>query len=138
MTSLGAARYILLTTFRRTGVGVPTPVWFVVDGDELVVTTRLGSGKVKRLRNNPEVTLVECDIRGVVSPDARVLPATAVIDSSPETRARLDALMEEKYDERFREMRAAASAREVPPVSVALRITLSSVGLPSVGLPSVG
>jgi PPOX class probable F420-dependent enzyme len=127
VTSLGASRYLLLTTFRRTGVGVPTAVWVVSDGDELVVTTRLGSGKVKRIRNDPTVTLMACDIRGVVSPDAVAVPATAIIDDTPATRARLDALMEEKYDERFREMRAAASAREVPPVSVALRITLSSV-----------
>ena len=136
MSSLSAARYILLTTFRRTGVGVATPVWFVVDGDELVVTTRIGSGKVKRLRNNPEVTLVACDIRGVVDLDAVAVPGTAIIDDTPETRARLDALMEEKYDERFREMRAAASAREVPPVSVALRITLASAAVSP--LSSVG
>ena len=124
MSSLGAARYISLTTFRANGEGVPTAVWVVDAPGELWVTTRLGSYKVARLHADPRVTVVECDIRGVVAEGAVPVAGTAVVDTSAATRAQLDALMEEKYDERFRQMRAAASARIPRPESVALRITL--------------
>ena len=122
MDSLGAARYISLTTYRSSGVGVATPVWVVESSGELWVTTRAGSYKVARLGVDPRVTVATCDIRGgnLGVPVA----GTAVVDASASTRAVLDALMEEKYGERFREMRAAASARAVRPESVALRITL--------------
>ena len=43
--------YVSLTTFRRTGVPVRTPVWAAPDGATLVVWTRTDSGKVKRLRH---------------------------------------------------------------------------------------
>ncbi len=86
---LGWARTVLLTTFRKTGVGVPTPVWVVRIGDELHVWTNPRSGKFKRIRNNPQVTLVPCTFRGVahgvpVSGTVRVLePAEipALIDA---------------------------------------------------------
>jgi general stress protein 26 len=48
-------KYISLTTFRKNGVGVPTPVWFGENGDKLYVMTRSDMGKVKRIRNNPAV-----------------------------------------------------------------------------------
>jgi PPOX class probable F420-dependent enzyme len=60
------AEFLRLTTFRRSGVGVATPVWFVVDGNALLVTTMDSTGKAKRLRNNPRVTLAVCDRRGRV------------------------------------------------------------------------
>jgi hypothetical protein len=44
-------RFVSLTTFRRDGTPVATPVWIARDGDALVVTTPADSGKVKRLRS---------------------------------------------------------------------------------------
>jgi PPOX class probable F420-dependent enzyme len=64
MTPLPRSEYVSLTTFRRTGVPVPTPVWAAPDGDELVVWTRADSGKVKRLRHTSRVTVAPCDFRG--------------------------------------------------------------------------
>jgi PPOX class probable F420-dependent enzyme len=61
---LPRSTYVSLTTFRRTGVPVPTPVWAAADGDTLVVWTRADSGKVKRLRHTPRVTVAPCDVRG--------------------------------------------------------------------------
>ncbi len=49
---LSAEKYILLTTFRKDGRAVPTPVWAVRDGEALAVWTRADSGKVKRIRHN--------------------------------------------------------------------------------------
>lgn len=73
-------KYISLTTFRKSGVGVATPVWFGERDGKLYVMTRSDSGKYKRLRNNPAVRIAPCNIRGkVIGPDfpaqARVLPA---------------------------------------------------------------
>jgi uncharacterized protein len=72
-------RYISLTTFRKNGGGVATPVWFGQDGDKLYVMTRSDMGKVKRIRNNPQVRVAPSTIRGkVTGPEfaavARILP----------------------------------------------------------------
>ncbi|HUI39545.1 MAG TPA: hypothetical protein VLY86_01300 [Methanothrix sp.] len=51
--------YISLETYKRSGRGVSTPVWFVIDSDKIFVRSYANSGKVKRMRNNSnvEVTL---------------------------------------------------------------------------------
>ena len=64
MSALPHSTYVSLTTFRRTGVPVSTPVWAAPDGETLVVWTRADSGKVKRLRHTPRVTVAPCDVRG--------------------------------------------------------------------------
>lgn len=61
---LGRGSYLLVTTFRKDGTPVPTPVWVGRDGDELIVWTQSKAGKVKRVRNNPSVELTACDARG--------------------------------------------------------------------------
>ena len=65
LDQLGEARTVLLTTFRKNGDPVPTPVWVVRSGDELLVWTNPRSGKYKRIRRNPAVTLVPCSFRGI-------------------------------------------------------------------------
>jgi PPOX class probable F420-dependent enzyme len=72
-------KYISLATFRKNGAKVATPVWFGEDGDKLYVMTRSDMGKTKRVRNNPQVTVAPCTIRGkVTGPEvaavARILP----------------------------------------------------------------
>jgi PPOX class probable F420-dependent enzyme len=72
--------YISLTTFRKSGDAVATPVWFGEQNDKLYVMTRSDSGKYKRIRNNPKVRVAPCSIRGkITGPDfaasARILPA---------------------------------------------------------------
>jgi uncharacterized protein len=79
---LGRGNYLLVTTFRKDGTPVPTPVWVGRDGDELIVWTQAAAGKVKRVRNNPVVELTECDLRGkprgeTVTGTARILDAEA-------------------------------------------------------------
>ena len=59
-------KYICLTTFRKNGAGVSTPVWFGEDGGKLYVMTRSDSGKYKRLRNNPQVQIAPCTMRGKI------------------------------------------------------------------------
>lgn len=61
---LRGQRYVSLTTFRRSGEAVATPVWFALYNGRLYVTTPPDSGKMKRIRNNPEVLLVPSDAFG--------------------------------------------------------------------------
>jgi len=75
---ISGQKYICLTTFRKNGVAVRTPVWFAEKDGKLYVMTRSDSGKYKRLRNNPKVRIAPCTIRGKVtgpefSATARVL-----------------------------------------------------------------
>ncbi len=63
---LGDERFISLTTYRRTGAAVSTPVWVAREGDDLVVTTPADSGKVKRLRHTPRVEMRPCGRTGKV------------------------------------------------------------------------
>lgn len=60
-------KYICLTTFRKSGVGVGTPVWFAERDVKLYVKTRIDSGKSKRIRNNPNVRVAPCNIRGKIT-----------------------------------------------------------------------
>lgn len=78
-SAIHGQKYISLTSFRKTGVGVPTPVWFGEQDDKLYVMTRSDMGKTKRIRNNPQVRVAPCTIRGkVTGPEfaatARLLP----------------------------------------------------------------
>lgn len=76
--SIADEKYVLLTTTRRNGDTVPTPVWIAPLPDGLAgFTTDLTSGKVKRIRNNPSVTLQPCSVRGRVTPGSTVVTATA-------------------------------------------------------------
>ena len=72
-------KYICLTTFRKSGVGVNTPVWFAESADKLYVVTEKKSGKSKRIRNNASVRVAPCTFRGkTTGPSfagrARILP----------------------------------------------------------------
>src|SRR5579863_9126385 len=87
-------KYISLTTFRKTGVGVATAVWFGEDADKLYVMTRSDMGKTKRIRNNPQVRVAPCTIRGTVT--GAEIPATARI-LPPEEQARAQAAIHRKY-----------------------------------------
>lgn len=58
---------VLLTTFRRDGTPVGTPVSLAVDGDHGYFRSPGTAGKVKRLRRNPQVELAPCTARGRVT-----------------------------------------------------------------------
>ncbi len=62
--SLEGQKYVSVTTYRRSGAEVSTPVWFITKDGLLYVWTDASSGKVKRLRNNPKVALAPCKMDG--------------------------------------------------------------------------
>ncbi|KOU16902.1 pyridoxamine 5'-phosphate oxidase [Streptomyces sp. WM6372] len=100
LDELNQGKYVSLTTFRKDGTPVATPVWAVADGGELYVWTRSDSWKVKRIRNNGRVTVRACDVRGRVAEGAAVLEGEArLLDEAGLTRVRK--LMSRKYTWQF-------------------------------------
>ena len=92
LAALADERFVSLTTFRKSGEAVSTPVWIARDGDALIVTTPDGTGKVKRLRNNSSVELRPCDRMGKVADDAPRVAGVAEIvdtDSARETQGHI-------------------------------------------------
>jgi uncharacterized protein len=57
-------RYLSVTSFKRDGTGVATPVWFVSDGTRLFAFTDLNSAKVRRIRRDPHVAVAPCHADG--------------------------------------------------------------------------
>jgi uncharacterized protein len=89
-----AGKYLSLTSFKRDGTGVQTPVWFASDDGHLLVETDADSYKVKRIRRDPHVRIALCDARGrlhgdSVEADARIL--------SEDERERVERLLAQKY-----------------------------------------
>ena len=87
-------KYLSLTSFKRDGTGVPTPVWFASDDGHLLAETDADSYKVKRIRRDPHVRVALCDSRGrvrgeSVEADARILPEDEL--------ERVEGLLAQKY-----------------------------------------
>jgi PPOX class probable F420-dependent enzyme len=79
---LGRERYISLTTFRRDESPVATTVWVVADGGYLYVWTGAETGKAKRIKRNPAVTVAPCTMRGTptgpaVAARSQIVPAAS-------------------------------------------------------------
>jgi uncharacterized protein len=129
LVTLGDERFVSLTTFRRTGEPVATPVWVVRDGDALDVYTTAESGKVGRIRRDPHVELRACDRRGRVADGTPVVPATAVIDESAEGVGLTERLLRTKYGWEFGGVRLLQHAERLfgrtstPRTRVVLRLT---------------
>jgi PPOX class probable F420-dependent enzyme len=87
-------KYVSLTTYRRIGAApVATPVWFVTDGERLLVRTDASSGKVKRLRRDPRVTLATCTARGKITGR----PVEGTVEIEPWGDERIERLFGDKY-----------------------------------------
>lgn len=93
--SLNNQSYLNLETFRKTGAGVKTPVWFVQDGDRIYVRTIADSGKVKRVRNNARVNIAPCKVDGALLGDW--IPAAAREVPDRDTGRRVDRMLDQKY-----------------------------------------
>ncbi|MGW4248275.1 PPOX class F420-dependent oxidoreductase [Nocardia sp. NPDC004722] len=80
--ALRGHRHAVLVTFRRSGEPMPSPVWFGLDGaGNAYIFTERKSGKVKRIRNNPDALIAPCNIRG--RPLGPAVRATArILDES--------------------------------------------------------
>lgn len=95
--ALGAEEFVSLTTFKRSGEAVATPMWVVADGERLAFWTPSESWKVKRARRDPRVTVVPCSRLGKVAPGAEPVGGRAtVVEDDGEVR-RVRAAVQAKY-----------------------------------------
>lgn len=94
LTQLSAGKYLLVSSYRKDGTPVPTPVWVVGDDDALGIWTPGDSWKVKRIRRRADVMVGPCDRRG--NPTGEQVPATAEI-CEPDVTARYRTLILHKY-----------------------------------------
>ncbi len=87
--------YLNLETFRKSGTGVRTPVWFVQDGETIYIRTIANSGKVKRIRNNGQVNIAPCKVDGALLDDWISAVAREINDA--EIAKKTDDLLDKKY-----------------------------------------
>ena len=93
---LDRARYVSFTSYKRNGEAVSLPVWVVPFEGGYAFTTDPDAYKVKRVRNNPNVTLRVCSVRGKVEPGATEYRGTAeYVD--PATADRVNGAIRRKY-----------------------------------------
>src|SRR4249919_3116979 len=106
-------KYLSVTSYRRDGRGVSTPVWFVRDGQRLLIETDVDSFKVKRMRREPRVAIARCTMRGKI----RELPTPGESEFLPDDQVRrVERLMAHKYRVEvliFRPLRAIQRALHV-------------------------
>jgi uncharacterized protein len=88
-------QFISLTTFRKTGDPVPTPVWFARADDKLFIYTQTSSGKVRRIRHTTRVTVAPCKANGELLGEAFEARARIIEDAAERKRA--DDLLTQKY-----------------------------------------
>ena len=65
LTRFEGQKYLCLETYKKSGQGVKTPVWFVISDGIIYVATAESSGKVKRLKHNKSVRIVPSNYKGV-------------------------------------------------------------------------
>ena len=95
---LSPYEFVLLTTFRTSGVGVPTAMWFAYEHGKLYMVTGRSTGKLKRIRTTSRVLVAPCDWMGnVLGPQvegyARELPVAE--------HAHANAVLAQKYGEQY-------------------------------------
>ena len=81
--AIGDEKYVRTTTYRKSGAVVSTPTWIVnLEGGRVGFWTSSASGKYKRLRNSPRITLQPSDGRGKVKEGTTPLEGTANLTTS--------------------------------------------------------
>lgn len=84
LNEIESEKYISLETYKKNNQPVRTPVWFVIKNDLIYVVTKVKTGKIKRLRNNQQVKIAICTIRGKVT--GQWISGTAKILTDEETQ----------------------------------------------------
>ncbi|MCK0173795.1 PPOX class F420-dependent oxidoreductase [Mycolicibacterium sp. F2034L] len=97
LDSLGAEKFLSLTTFKRSGDAVSTPLWVISEGGRLVFWTPAQSWKVKRVRRDPRVTVVPCSRRGKVAPGVQPVAGRAELVEDAAEVDRTQRLFRKKY-----------------------------------------
>lgn len=101
LSALGPEKFVSLTTFKKDGTAVSTPMWIGHDGDNLFFWTPADSWKAKRVKNNPRVELAPCSRRGKVRDGAQRVDGVAEVITEAATVQRLAGVIRRKYGIEF-------------------------------------
>jgi PPOX class probable F420-dependent enzyme len=93
-------RYLSVTSFKRDGTGIATPLWFVSDDSRLFALTDLHSAKVRRIRRNPSVLIALCRADGKLRTEP--VPARAEVLTATTDLERVQKLLIERYKISYR------------------------------------
>ncbi len=96
-STLDAAKYVALTTFRRNGDPVATPVWTVQHMDGWACTTGPESGKVRRLRHTARIEVAPCDFQGRVADGAPRFIGTGRVVTDRAEFSKISKAVSKKY-----------------------------------------
>jgi uncharacterized protein len=112
--SISQEKYVSVATFRKTGAAVATAAWIVpLDGGQVGVLTSSASGKAKRLRNNPSVTLQPSDVRGRVKTGTTSVTGTVELVTSGPYFEAITSRVKTKYGLMVPIMRLVDSVRHL-------------------------
>jgi PPOX class probable F420-dependent enzyme len=100
LEALFPGKYLSVTSFKRDGTGVATPVWFVSDGRRLFALTDLHSAKVRRIRRTPRVLVAPCRANGKLRSEP--LPAHIEVLTATPDLERVQKLLIERYKISYR------------------------------------
>lgn len=95
LDALFPGRYLSITSFKRDGTAVATPVWFVSDGRRLFAFTDLHSAKIRRVRRDPHVLVASCRPWGALR--GKPLDARAEVLTAPADLERVRELLPKRY-----------------------------------------
>lgn len=88
-------QFCLLTTFRKDGTAVPTPMWFAFDGEDVIMMTKGQTGKVKRIKRDGKVRIRACNGNGrPLGPEEE---GRAAVLTDLKELARADRILNERY-----------------------------------------
>lgn len=93
--TLAGAKHLSLTTFRKSGKPVTTPVWFAEKDGKLYIFTFPSAGKLKRIRHTARVRIAPCTFNGKVT--GPVSEASARIVTEEQEKALADAALTKRY-----------------------------------------
>ena len=110
--SIAGARYVSFTSFRRDGRPASTPVWIAPLPDGAIgFTTESEAWKVKRVRNDPRVTVQPCTVRGRLLEGTTAISGTATVEIG-DGYAAVEAAIGAKYGFQFRMVMFSGWLRE--------------------------
>jgi PPOX class probable F420-dependent enzyme len=122
--ALGEEQFLSLTTFRKSGERVSTPMWVAQDGDALIMFTPQASGKVKRLRNSLRVELRPSNRRGRVKDGVELDAGVAEVLTDEDSLEHAIGIIRRKYGLGYRVIMAIERLIKFGPEKrVVLRIT---------------
>jgi len=114
-------KFINLETFRKSGVGVKTPVWFEEEGDAFYVWTEANSWKAKRIRNNDgAVKITPSTASG--EPVGEWVDAHATADASPKALKHVTKLLKKKYGLAFNGFQTMGKLRKAKYTAIKIKL----------------